>query len=293
MRQLAFLLATVFLYFSDVNCFAQGYSTDAAKPMFQRKDWRGLTKYGADWAKAEPNNGKAWYVNGQGAMHQGHNTDAVAAFQKATSLDAKEPTYWNSLAQAYHLAGNQPAAIKAVNSGELACPNTAKNWYLFANGAASINDLDHGIHDFQKAIAIDPKYGQAWTNMGLVYQMKGDNNNALQSFNKGAACGDKSGKVYAAKLQKGPVAQHGTIAQKAPMTTLGGGLFHPGMSRAEINNAILTAGTRYPGYHAAATGQVHYSMGGNKFNRMLDGINNNWRSQHPNADMTNAPIGGH
>lgn len=50
--------------------------------------------------------------------------------------------------------------------------------------ALASNRLDDAIKFYKKAVFVEPKFAEAWNNMGNAYGMKSEYNNALNAFNK-------------------------------------------------------------------------------------------------------------
>lgn len=183
-----------------VSCLAQGFSMQTAYSMFQQKNWNGLAAYANNWTRAQPNDGLAWYCVGEAAFHQKRFADAVTGYQRATQLMPEHASYYNDLAAAYTAVGNNDLALNAVRQGEsaLARSPSAKYWYVFGNAEQNLGQWDQAISNYQKAINLNPSFGEAWTNMGTVYCVRKNNNQeGLRCLDKGAQCGNALGRSNA------------------------------------------------------------------------------------------------
>lgn len=59
--------------------------------------------------------------------------------------------------------------------------------------------LDNAIRLYKKALFIEPKFAEAWVNLGNAYEMKSEYNNALSSFDKALAIDPVYGKAMFGK----------------------------------------------------------------------------------------------
>lgn len=62
------------------------------------------------------------------------------------------------------------------------------------------NDIDMAIKQYKKAVFIEPKFAEAWLNMGNAYGMMSEYNNAIASFNKALAIDPRYGKALLGKI---------------------------------------------------------------------------------------------
>lgn len=65
--------------------------------------------------------------------------------------------------------------------------------------ALATNKLDDAIRQYKKAVFVSPKFAEAWVNLGNAYGMKSEYNNALSAFNKAIAIDPKYGKALYGK----------------------------------------------------------------------------------------------
>jgi tetratricopeptide (TPR) repeat protein len=180
-----------------------GYSIDAAVSYQSRGDNQGLYKYGLAWTHAEPQNGKAWFALGKGAAGLGRDQEAAQAFLRTTQLMPDQGFPYNELAASYSKIGEAQLAIKAIDDGEAkAGANfSARDWYIFGNARKTFRQFDRAVVDYRKAIAMAPDSNEAWNNLGIAYQMEGDNADALKAYNRAAALGNQMAAENAATLQ--------------------------------------------------------------------------------------------
>lgn len=65
--------------------------------------------------------------------------------------------------------------------------------------ALAQNDFDKAIKQYKKAVFVEPKFAEAWVNMGNAYGMKSEYNNAVSAFNKAIAIDPTYGKALFGK----------------------------------------------------------------------------------------------
>jgi tetratricopeptide (TPR) repeat protein len=180
-----------------------GYSMDAALAYQSRGDHQGLYRYGLAWTRAEPQNGKAWFVLGKGASGLGRDQEAAQDFLRTTQLLPDQGFPYNELAAAYSKIGQAQLAIKAIDDGEAkaAASFTARDWYVFGNARKTFRQFDRAVVDYRKAIAMSPDFDEAWNNLGIAYQMAGDYRDAMTAYGKAAALGNEMAAGNAETLQ--------------------------------------------------------------------------------------------
>jgi len=60
----------------------------------------------------------------------------------------------------------------------------------------SKGEVERAIADYNKAIALDPKFAKAYTNRGVAYRKKGESDRAIADFTKAIALNPKSAAAY-------------------------------------------------------------------------------------------------
>jgi tetratricopeptide (TPR) repeat protein len=180
-----------------------GYSMDAALAYQSRSDHQGLYRYGRAWTEAEPQNGKAWFVLGKGAAGLSRDQEAAQAFLRTTQLLPDQGFPYSELAASYSKIGQAQLAIKAIDDGEAkaAASMTARDWFVFGNARKTFRQYDRAIVDYRKAIAMYPDFNEAWNNLGIAYQMAGNNGEAMTAYNRAAALGNEMAAGNAETLQ--------------------------------------------------------------------------------------------
>lgn len=86
---------------------------------------------------------------------------------------------------------------------ETACPKSCDKCAIAiktdGDMALTQKQLDNAMRLYKKAVFIEPKFAEAWVNLGNVYGMKSEYNNALSSFDKALAIDPAYGKAMLGK----------------------------------------------------------------------------------------------
>ena len=121
-----------------------------------------------------------------GSLYQSENNEiCLEYYRTAVSLQPKNPDVLFSLAYAYQLF-NQPAKALALYR-KMIQVDTA--YYQALNQIGVIKqynykEIDSAIYFYKSALQTEPRFVQAWHNLGMCYEERGDVSQALQSYGK-------------------------------------------------------------------------------------------------------------
>jgi tetratricopeptide (TPR) repeat protein len=121
-----------------------------------------------------------------GSLYQSENNEiCIEYYRTAVSLHPKNPDVLFSLAYAYQLF-NQPAKALALYR-KMIQVDTA--YYQALNQIGVIKqynykEIDSAIYFYKSALQTEPRFVQAWHNLGMCYEERGDVSQALQSYGK-------------------------------------------------------------------------------------------------------------
>jgi tetratricopeptide (TPR) repeat protein len=103
---------------------------------------------------------------------------------KLRELPATRLSDYLAFTRAVTLDQNQPLAIEYTGSGKPALPESVTPEQLISAGEASLNagNAQSAIPLFQRALQIDPKYKDAWNDLGLAYMHLGKESDAISAF---------------------------------------------------------------------------------------------------------------
>jgi len=143
--------------------------------------------------RLEPENGM-WYVSiGESRAKLGDLIDALAAYQKATSLAPEDPLYWRLLA--IFCAQNNvnirdvgvPAAQKAVVlAGEDPASLDVLGWLLTLDAR-----YEEASRMLTRALELDPGYDSAHLHLGMLYMQINDRTSAYDHLVQARDLGNK------------------------------------------------------------------------------------------------------
>ena len=121
-----------------------------------------------------------------GSLYQSENNEiCIEYYRTAVSLQPKNPDVLFSLAYVYQLF-NQPAKALALYRKMIQL-DTA--YYQALNQIGVIKqynykEIDSAIYFYKSALQTEPRFVQAWHNLGMCYEERGDVSQALQSYGK-------------------------------------------------------------------------------------------------------------
>lgn len=129
-----------------------------------------------------------WYEKSLELYNNGSLEDSLQAINKAIDLDPKNATLWAYKASSLNIAGvitqNQSRFDESLKAYDKAIEIDPGNityllWkgYAFRQAAYGsglqledrTRELEEGLKVFDLALKIDPKYGEAWTGKGVIY----------------------------------------------------------------------------------------------------------------------------
>lgn len=128
----------------------------------------------ARWCEARPDLPQAWFSLGLGHQQNGSNAAALAAYDRAMTLDADYPMLCSNLSALYHSMGNYPAALRTADEGIRVNPDNALSWTNAANAWLKLREPDNALIAAERACALSPEYGSALLSL----------NNALKELQR-------------------------------------------------------------------------------------------------------------
>lgn len=130
-----------------------------------------------------------WNYLGVAYTNSGRFSQAVVAFDRSLELDADYPVARNNLGIAYFSQGLKNDDLEAIGKAvgifrEAAAldPAYASPWNGLGIAYRQLGDLDQAAASLEKAVELNPEYGMARYNLGMVYLDQDRKPRALAQF---------------------------------------------------------------------------------------------------------------
>ena len=109
---------------------------------------------------------------------------------KIHELPASRTSDYLAFARAVNADENQALVVASATPGAPEIPAAAKPDDLFEAGLAALNsgNMRAAIPLFQRVVALDPKYKQAWNDLGIAYLRDGSYDDAVDRLPQAARC---------------------------------------------------------------------------------------------------------
>jgi len=154
---------------------AHGWFAQAHRLMPHAVDWLGewgavaqqlqRTDIGVEvaklWCEAQPADAQAWFMLGLVQQHAGAHDAALAAYQRAMSLDADVPMLRNNLAALYSTRGEHAEALRLGQEAIRTEPGNPLAWTNLANTWLQSREPAKALLAARRATTLAPAYGLA------------------------------------------------------------------------------------------------------------------------------------
>jgi tetratricopeptide (TPR) repeat protein len=121
-------------------------------------------------------------TRGQGYLEKGDATNALAVYTKAVGLFPENVDAHLNLANAYLLAGNNPAVITECQQALNLDHNSAAAYYVMGCAYLNSNNAEQAVQAFQESQKIDPAVTALNFQLGLAQDRLGHLDEAIQEF---------------------------------------------------------------------------------------------------------------
>ena len=115
----------------------------------------------ARWCELEPDSAHAWFSLGLAHQEAGALDAALAAYERAMSLDASVPMLLNNLSALHYTRGECAAALTVGKEALQAEPNHHLAWTNLANIWLKLREPDKALIAARRAAALAPDFGLA------------------------------------------------------------------------------------------------------------------------------------
>jgi cellulose synthase operon protein C len=123
---------------------------------------------------------------GRSLSAAGQHDAALNAFRRALALQPEDPAAKADLAHALAAAGESDAAIHGLKAAIVADGNWPADHLLLARLLRGIGDLDGSLRHAQTAVDLAPASVRALTELGRVYQTRGEDRQAEDLYRRAA-----------------------------------------------------------------------------------------------------------
>jgi tetratricopeptide (TPR) repeat protein len=122
-----------------------------------------------------------------------HQLDrAIEYYSRALEIDPMYKIAYNSLAYAYHLAGNFDKSIWAINKYIELAPDEANPYDSRGDLYAYQGDLDNAIASYKEALEIKPDFWTSMEKLGYMYMFRREYDEAEAWFRRNAGSADNT-----------------------------------------------------------------------------------------------------
>jgi len=132
----------------------------------------------------DPNLAFAWNGKGASLANLQRFTEALEAYAKAIELDPGMALVWINKGSVLGNLGQHAEALKAFSKAIELDPSSARAWINKGNVLGSLGQNAEALEAFAKATELDPGMAMAWINKGNVLGNLGQNAEALAACSK-------------------------------------------------------------------------------------------------------------
>lgn len=211
----------------NIEAFATLYATSFGKRAYEFRDKEsGLQRGFFTWALVKGLEGGAADANGEVTLGGlvGYIAEAVPRKLKAENVGGEQVPYpliggYNADELVLALSAKGPAGGAVAG---------ARTYFDRGRALQAEGKFDEAIKEYERAVSLNPRYGDAYEGMGDSYDAKGDYDRALKYFDKvielkprDAAGYDNRGDVYFKKgLYEKAITNYGNVIELSPRDNL-------------------------------------------------------------------------
>jgi tetratricopeptide (TPR) repeat protein len=161
----------------------------AADAALKRDDLPTAEREYRDAAALDPRSAKAQFGLGNVYVRQSRFPEAERAYSAALALDPGMVAARTNLRVAYYQMGQLGKAADAFSAALELDPNDAKTLYLASVVRLQENKLSDAEQLLARAQTADPNLPEVYYGFGVLYRLKGQNQDAITAFEKFMAIG--------------------------------------------------------------------------------------------------------
>lgn len=142
-----------------------------ASRLEKKRDWPGLLVWGGHWARAEPANASAWFVQGRAYSEMRRYPEAIAAYQQNLRIEPNDVYALNNLGNQYQSSKLYREAITAFRDAVQINPGYNVAWHNLGLTFFNLKGVAGVTQALQRLHASDPLLAEAWRNLAVEYSL--------------------------------------------------------------------------------------------------------------------------
>jgi tetratricopeptide (TPR) repeat protein len=131
-----------------------------------------------------PNYDKAYAVMGRIYLDRKNLKEAEASYAKAVSLDKTSAAAWEGYGAVLMELDRYEEAVEALKNAAKYSPRNAQVYYRLAEAYNYLEKYELAIEAAKNATQINSNFGAAWYEMGMAFALMGNNDDAINAFNR-------------------------------------------------------------------------------------------------------------
>jgi tetratricopeptide (TPR) repeat protein len=137
------------------------------------------------YKKASRREAAEQYVkHGEDMANANRLDEAIVYFDKALTIDPRNPFAWGDRALILDKQGKMDEALQSFSKSVTIDPKNAITWHNKGLTLLRLGRLQEGVECFDKAIELKEDYAKAWYNKGRALSMIGQINRSQECFDK-------------------------------------------------------------------------------------------------------------
>ncbi len=161
--------------------------------------------------------------------------EAIAAFERALTLDPEAGLVYGALGYCYEKAGRLAEAVEVYRRSAALLPDSLAVLFNLGNTLRLLDRMDEALAAYQGALKLDPRHVTSWNNLGLSLHGLGRHEEAIECYGRAleirpeyAEAVNNLGSAYLAKNDVGS-------ALEAYAAAL---LLDPGQTKVRFNEGV-------------------------------------------------------
>lgn len=135
----------------------------------------------------DPREPRIWSNKGLVLRELGRHGEALACYDNVLSIDPHLPGAWTNKAMCLAELGQDDDAIACYDKDIALDSRNAATWNNKGNSLNSLGRSTEAIRCFDKSLAIDPRYAEAWNNKGVALDALGRREEGISCYKKALA----------------------------------------------------------------------------------------------------------